>query len=45
MEELAQDEVDILETYRRAKEMQFSDIEISIQDGLRTKLWLTEKRR
>lgn len=45
MKELEQDELEVLETYRRAKEMKYSDVEISIQDGLRAKLWLTEKRR
>jgi len=43
--ELAEDEAEVLKSYRRAKELRFADINIGIQDGVRVKLWLTEKRR
>jgi len=43
--ELTEDEAEVLESYRRAKELRFADINIGIQDGIRVKLWLTEKRR
>jgi hypothetical protein len=39
------DELEVLEAYRKAKEMKFADVTIAIQEGLRVKLWLTEKRR
>ena len=42
---VTQDEVELLESYRKAKQIQYADIEITIQEGRRTKLWLTEKMR
>jgi hypothetical protein len=42
---LTRDENDVLTVYRRAKQSGFADIEITIQDGKRIKLWLTEKWR
>lgn len=39
------DELEVLETYRKAKALKFADVTIAIQEGLRVKLWLTEKRR
>jgi hypothetical protein len=42
---LTRDENDVLTVYRRAKQAGFADIEITIQDGKRIKLWLTEKWR
>ena len=39
------DEMEVLETYRRAKALKFADINIAIQEGLRVKLWLTEKKK
>ncbi len=37
------DELELIEQYRRAKMLRYADIAITIQDGKRTKLWLTEK--
>ena len=42
---LTRDENDVLTVYRRAKQAGFADIEITIQDVKRIKLWLTEKWR
>ena len=42
---IEQDELEVLEAYRKAKEMKFADLSIAIQEGLRVKLWLTEKKR
>lgn len=42
---LMQDEHEILEVYRKAKRMGYADITISVQEGSRVKLWLTEKLR
>lgn len=39
------DEMEVLETYRRAKSLKFADVSIAIQEGTRVKLWLTEKKR
>jgi hypothetical protein len=39
------DEQEVLEVYRRAKRMAFADIAITIQEGKRVKLWLTEKKK
>lgn len=43
--ELLQDETEMLEAYRRAKRMGYADLSITIQEGTRVKLWLTEKMR
>ena len=43
--QIAHDEREVLEIYRRAKTFGFADIIISVQEGTRVKLWLTEKRR
>lgn len=43
--EVTQDEREVLVAYRRAKSFGFADLMISIQEGTRVKLWLTEKRR
>ncbi len=42
---LAADEAEIIETYRRAKTLGYADILITVQEGCRVKLWLTEKRK
>ena len=39
------DEAEVLEIYRRAKKMGYADISITVQEGTRVKLWLTEKIR
>jgi len=43
MKNLSSDEIQLLESYRRAKQMGYADISITIQEGSRVKLWLTEK--
>lgn len=42
---LAADELEVIETYRKAKRMMYSDVLITVQEGVRVKLWLTEKRK
>jgi hypothetical protein len=39
------DELELLEVYRKAKAMKFADIAVTIQEGKRVKMWLTEKMR
>ena len=43
--DLSKDEVQVMAIYRKAKRMGYADIEISIAEGDRKKLWLTEKIR
>ena len=43
--DLLDDEREVLNAYRRAKRMIFADLAITIQEGKRVKLWLTEKIR
>jgi hypothetical protein len=43
IKELPREEQELLNVYRRAKRMGYADITISIQEGRRVKLWLTEK--
>jgi hypothetical protein len=43
--ELTDDEIDVIQVYRRAKKIKYSEITIAIQEGERVKLWLTEKRK
>jgi hypothetical protein len=45
MQMLSLDEVEVLEVYRKAKQMQFADVAVTVQEGKRVKLWLTEKKR
>lgn len=40
---LEKDELELIQAYRRAKRMRFADINLTIQEGTRVKLWLTEK--
>lgn len=42
--ELSKDEQEVLDVYRRARGMAFSDVVISFEDGLLKKLWITEKK-
>lgn len=42
---LIPEEREVLEVYRRAKALKYADINIAIQEGIRVKLWLTEKRK
>jgi hypothetical protein len=42
---LTHDEMEVVEVYRRAKRMSFADIAVTIQEGKRVKLWLTEKKK
>lgn len=42
---MAMDEIELLNAYRRAKTFKYADLIISIQEGLRVKLWLTEKMK
>ncbi|MBI4396798.1 MAG: hypothetical protein HY548_06870 [Elusimicrobia bacterium] len=42
---LTQEECEVLDVYRRAKGLGYADIAITIQDGKRVKLWLTEKKK
>lgn len=39
------DEIELLQIYRKAKALKYADINVSIQEGARVKLWLTEKMR
>ena len=39
------DEIELLQIYRKAKSLKYADINVSIQEGARVKLWLTEKMR
>ena len=41
--DIKEDEEEVLQVYRRAKRMGYADIAITIQEGERVKLWLTEK--
>ena len=42
---IKKDELELLEVYRKAKSMGYADISITVQEGTRVKLWLTEKMR
>ncbi len=42
---LEKDENEVLEIYRKAKMMGYADITITVQEGCRVKLWLTEKMK
>lgn len=42
---LTQDELEVLEAYRRAKNIKFADVVITVDRGERVKLWVTEKRK
>ncbi len=42
---IPKDEVEILHAYRKAKSLKYADINIAIQEGIRVKLWLTEKMK
>ena len=42
---LSAEENEVIETYRRAKRIGYADLVITIQDGRRVKLWLTEKMK
>lgn len=44
-EVLQEDEVQLLKVYRKAKSMGYADISVTVQEGIRVKLWLTEKMR
>ena len=39
------DEIELLQIYRKAKSLKYADINVSIQEGARVKLWLTEKMK
>ncbi len=39
------DEMELIQVYRKAKALRFADINVAIQEGIRVKLWLTEKRK
>lgn len=39
------DEIELLQIYRKAKALKYADINVSIQEGARVKLWLTEKMK
>ncbi len=43
--DLQKDESEVLEIYRKAKMMGYADITITVQEGSRVKLWLTEKMK
>jgi len=43
--EVSREESEVLDVYRRAKNLGYAEIAISIQEGNRVKLWLTEKMR
>ena len=43
--ELLTDEEEVLRAYRKAKQLGYADVAITIQEGKRVKLWLTEKIR
>ncbi len=40
---LGKDEAELLKAYRKAKKLGYADIAVTIQEGKRVKLWLTEK--
>lgn len=40
---LGKDEAELLKIYRKAKRLGYADISVTIQEGKRVKLWLTEK--
>ncbi len=40
---IGQDEAELLKIYRKAKRIGYADISVTIQEGKRVKLWLTEK--
>lgn len=42
---LTRDENDVVRVYRRAKSIGYADMTVTVQDGRRVKLWLTEKMR
>lgn len=42
---LPKDEHEVLHVYRKAKALKYADINIAIQEGMRVKLWLTEKMK
>ncbi len=42
---MTQDEIELLAMYRKAKRARYSDLFVSIQEGVRVKLWITEKMR
>jgi len=42
---LPKDEHEVLHAYRKAKSLKYADINIAIQEGMRVKLWLTEKMK
>lgn len=43
--DLQKDENEVLEVYRKAKMLGYADITITVQEGSRVKLWLTEKMK
>ncbi len=43
--DLLKDENEVLEAYRKAKKLGYADITITVQEGSRVKLWLTEKMK
>lgn len=45
VEDIEKDEQELLEIYRRAKKMGYADLAVTVQEGKRVKLWLTEKFR
>lgn len=42
---IQKDEHELLQVYRKAKALRYADINIAIQEGIRVKMWLTEKMR
>lgn len=42
-EKLTADEQQVINVYRRTKSIMFADIQITIADGERVRLWFTEK--
>jgi len=42
---LPKDEHELLHVYRKAKSLRYADINVAIQEGMRVKLWLTEKMK
>lgn len=42
---LLKDETELLMAYRKAKRMGFADLAVTVQEGARVKLWITEKMR
>lgn len=45
VEQLSPDEQELIEVYRRAKKLKFADLLLSIHEGVRNKLYLTEKMK